>query len=116
MELRFGTVRAPHAVEWLSDDGNPFIAERRSSPPLSACGMTWAPVSCILEETRRFVLQSSGIAACSGRTGSEIFGAELHCCRLECDGFEKIGPVGHVQSLNGVIARALEAALEAGDD
>jgi hypothetical protein len=48
--------------------------------------------------------------------GSEIFGAELHCCRLECDGFEKIGPVGHVQSLNGVIARALEAALEAGDD
>ena len=23
-ELRFGTVQAPHAVEWLSDNGSPF--------------------------------------------------------------------------------------------
>ena len=25
-ELRFGTVQAPHAVEWLSDNGSPFTA------------------------------------------------------------------------------------------
>jgi putative transposase len=26
VELRFGTVQAPHAVEWLSDNGSPFTA------------------------------------------------------------------------------------------
>jgi len=26
VELRFGTIQAPHAVEWLSDNGSPFTA------------------------------------------------------------------------------------------
>jgi putative transposase len=26
VELRFGKVQAPHAVEWLSDNGSPFTA------------------------------------------------------------------------------------------
>jgi putative transposase len=26
VELRFGTLQAPHAVEWLSDNGSPFTA------------------------------------------------------------------------------------------
>jgi putative transposase len=31
VELRFGTVQAPHAVEWLSDNGSPFTRCRRRS-------------------------------------------------------------------------------------
>jgi len=26
VELRFGTIQAPHAIEWLSDNGSPFTA------------------------------------------------------------------------------------------
>jgi putative transposase len=26
VELRFGTTQAPHAIEWLSDNGSPFTA------------------------------------------------------------------------------------------
>src|SRR5215216_115880 len=34
VELRFGTIQAPHAVEWLSDNGSALPPERRSTSPL----------------------------------------------------------------------------------
>src|SRR5262245_27934652 len=39
VELRFATIQAPHAVEWLSDNGSPFTAKETldSLPPSAWC-------------------------------------------------------------------------------
>src|SRR5262245_62459055 len=33
VELRFATIQAPHAVEWLSDNGSPFTAKETLDLP-----------------------------------------------------------------------------------
>jgi transposase InsO family protein len=40
VEQRFGTIRAPHPVQWLSDDGSIFAAHRTPKSPWRS---TWCP-------------------------------------------------------------------------
>jgi hypothetical protein len=42
VELRFGTTQAPHAIEWLFDNGSPFTARDTSTSPLPSA---WCPAS-----------------------------------------------------------------------
>jgi putative transposase len=60
VKLRFGTVQAPHAVEWLSDNGSPFTA-RETLDFAAALGL----VPCFTPVQSP---ESNGIAEAFGKT------------------------------------------------
>ena len=79
VELRFGTVQAPHAVEWLSDNGSPFTA-RETLDFAAALGL----VPCFTP------VQSPELTALpkpSSKRSSATTLASIHCrMLLQCSG------------------------------